>query len=183
MDERIKIHWRYTENTSVQDGIVVLMENSSVSNQISQLDLESQSKPTGFMWTSIRWKNRIQSTYSSIHPSRISKEVRIGQDRMKSSYERLLLEIYSGGVSIDVTANVMSSCCLALLYQIYTQNLEKNLHGAGIDYIKYICKTLREKPSWSQHRLVSANVRAFPSMALCNSSFWTVAFYTQQPLY
>lgn len=31
----------------VQDGIVVLIEKSTVSNQISQLDLDNQSIPTG----------------------------------------------------------------------------------------------------------------------------------------
>ena len=56
------------EHTNVQDGIVVLMENSSVSNQISQLDLESQSKPTGFFVDEHQMKKQ-DPKYILIHPS------------------------------------------------------------------------------------------------------------------
>ena len=78
------------------------MENSSVSNQISQLDLESQSKPTGFFVDEHQMKKQ-DPKYILIHPSIHQKKELVKGDInwMKSSYERLLLEIYSGGVSID----------------------------------------------------------------------------------
>ena len=112
---------------------------------------------------------------ASIHPSRIRKEDLVKRyiNRMKPSYERLLLEIYSGRVCFDCWLQMSCSCCLALFK--YIQNLEKRKHDNK--YLRYIfvepasiniCKC----QGLPQH-----------SMAVCNSGFWTMAFNTQLPLY